>query len=299
MVSAVITGPRLSKQTLSRLPDTISGPGYDLDEVTIGQVHLGLGGFHRAHQAWCTDTVLAADPRWGISAFTWRNTALPASLAEQDCLYSLLAADQNSETVQVLGAIRRAHCATTDPDRFRADVACARTEVLTLTVTEKAYPRAADGCLDITDPAVAADLSEQRPHHSVVGLIVSAIAERARAGSGPLAVISCDNLRGNGEVLRRLVTGFVQAHQVSRGRRLYAWIADNVTFPSTVVDRIVPDPDPAAQRAVHRLAGVDDHAAVLTEPFFQWVVQDDFRGERPPWEHGGAVLVGDLHHSRN
>ncbi|UNB52061.1 mannitol dehydrogenase family protein [Mycolicibacterium sp. YH-1] len=285
---------RLSAGALADLPATVTPPGYDLGGVTVGQVHLGLGGFHRAHQAWCADAALNLDPRWAISAYTWRNTTLPRILADQDGLYTVTAADANSESVSVLGAIRFARCAGIDAAAFRTDVARPEVGVLTLTVTEKAYPRDRDGNLDLTDPAIAADLDDPQPGRSVVGLVAGALAERARAGSGPIAVISCDNLRGNGEVLARLVGDFVDTHPTLAAGGSRSWIDDHVSFPSTVVDRIVPDPDEEARRHVAQLAGIDDQAAVLTEPFLQWVIQDDFRGPRPPWEEVGAIVVDDV-----
>jgi fructuronate reductase len=294
MVTDVGTDARLSARVLRSLPDSVSTPGYDVAGVSVGQVHLGLGGFHRAHQAWCTEAVLRSDPRWAIAGYTWRNTLLPARLAEQDGLYTVAAVDGDSEAATVIGAVRRARCATTDISSFREDVARPSTTVLTLTVTEKAYPRDDDDHLDITDLAIAVDLGKEHPDHSVIGAVSSALSERARAGAGPIAVVSCDNLRGNGVLLGGLIADFVDSHSTFATRGLLRWIEDNVTFPSTVVDRIVPEPGPHARETVRRLAYVDDHAAVLTEPYLQWIIQDDFRGARPHWELGGAQLVDDV-----
>ncbi|MFQ6331758.1 mannitol dehydrogenase family protein [Nocardia sp. CWNU-33] len=288
------TGIRLSRHTLPELSTRADVPRYDLSDVTVGQVHLGLGGFHRAHQALCTDTALRADTRWGISAYTWRNTALPARLTVQDGLFSVLTSDPDSAEVRVLGAIRAARCAGTDANRFREEVAAATTSIVTLTVTEKAYPTTTDGELDFDHPAVAADLASGSPRESVIGLLTSALAERARNRGGPITILSCDNLRGNGSLLRRLVTGFAEAHPGYRQKGLSRWLADNVTFPSTVVDRIVPDPDQAIADRVNQLTGIHDRAAVLTEPYLQWIIQDDFAGPHPAWDMAGARFVDNV-----
>jgi fructuronate reductase len=269
-------------------------PPFAINEVEVGQVHLGLGGFHRAHQAAYTNAVLALDQRWGISAYTWSNQQLPRAMSAQDGLFCLVTAEEPA-SLQVIGAVRRSGCVATDAQRFVAEVASPTTHVITLTVTEKAHPLDQNtGQLDTSHAAVVSDLATDQPFNSVPGLLTWALHERARAGAGPLAVVSCDNLRDNGGVVERLVTGFAAAHRQYRPRGLASWITDHITFPRTVVDRIVPAPDAALTERVHALTGWHDAAAVMAEPYKQWVIEDRFNGPRPAWECAGATIVTDV-----
>lgn len=277
-----------------RLPGWVTLPDYDPEQIVIGQVHLGLGGFHRAHQAAYTDRILAGDPRWGISAYTWSNEDLPVKLTRQNGLYSLLTAQQQPQ-MRVVGALRSARSVRSSAPRFVQEVASSTTMIVTLTVTEKAYPVDPDtGGLDSRQPSVADDLANHEPRASVVGLLARGLAARAQSAAGGLAVVSCDNLRGNGDITRRLVTDFAAEHPAYRAMGLAAWITEHVTFPSTVVDRIVPSPDDALIARVHDMTGWRDEAPVLAEPYTQWVIQDSFPGPRPPWELAGVVIVDDV-----
>lgn len=279
---------------LARMPDGVAVPDYDPEQASVGQLHLGLGGFHRAHQAVYTDRILAEDPRWGISAYTWRNEHLPEALTRQNGLYGVLTAADQPE-LRIVGALRRARSVLGHAHRFAEELASPAVTVVTLTVTEKAYPTdPGTGGLDVRHAAVAGDLDSTHPRASVIGLLTRGLADRARRRGGPLAVISCDNLRDNGALTRRLVTEFAAAHPAYRAMGLASWIDEYVTFPSTVVDRIVPNPDGELRARVHRMTGWHDHAPVMAEPYMQWVVQDRFHGPRPPWERAGVLFVPDV-----
>ena len=178
-----------------------------------------------------------------------------------------------------------------EPDRLAALIAAPTTHVVTLTVTEKGYPRDADGGLRAGDPEIAADLAGGPPR-TAIGQLARGLALRAAGGeAGPLTVLSCDNLPRNGAVLERLVREFCER---SGGRR---WL--DARFPSSMVDRVVPATTPADLAAVADALGLDDRAAVVAEPFRQWVIEDGFAGPRPAWERAGAELVADARRTRS
>lgn len=256
-------------------------------------VHLGLGAFHRSHQAWYTQHAGDA-AEWGIAAFTGRRPDAATALAEQDGLYTLVERGDTSDTFEVLGSIVEAADGA-DGDRLTALIAAAPTAVVTLTITEAAYGLGPDGCLDISTPHVAADLQELqagatgRPA-TPVGRLVRALAERKRAGAGPLAVVCCDNLSNNGIVARNAVVGMAEAWNPE----LAAWIGNNISFVSSSVDRITPRTTEADVQAVRDACGYLDNSPVVAEPFRNWVLSGSFPAGRPRWEDAGAVFVDEI-----
>ena len=241
-------------------------------------MHLGLGAFHRAHQAWYTDR---ADAGWGIAAFTGRSPTAAEALAAQDGLYVLVERAADGDTATVVQSIVQAHDGG-DELAWRAAVADPAVTVLTLTVTEAGYAASA------TDDVAA--LRSGGGALTAPGRLVDGLRARRDAGVGPLAVVSCDNLPANGAVTERVVRGV--ARLVDPG--LDDWIARNVSFVSTMVDRITPattDDDRAVARA---LTGFADAVPVVTEPFSEWVLSGDFPAGRPPWERVGARFVADV-----
>lgn len=279
---------RLSRSALSTL-DGVRTPAYDVAGVRVGIVHLGVGAFHRAHQAVYTDAVLAADPSWGISGFTQRSATVRDQLAPQDGLYTVLERGTGAAPPRVIGALREVR--TPDEDGGpAARIADPQVRLVTLTVTEKGY-RFAGGRLDLSDPFIVADLATfpSPPTRSTVGRLVAGLELRRRADAGPISVLSCDNLPANGATLRGLVADFCAA--LPAGDRLMEWIAASVAFPSCVVDRIVPSTAGTDLAAVEQLLGVRDEGAVVAEPFSQWVVEDTFAAGRPAWD---AVFTADV-----
>ena len=260
----------------------------------VAAVHLGLGAFFRAHQA--AYTALAPDAeQWGFAAFTGRSPELAAQLAAQDGLYTLLQRGPDGDRATVVGSVARTHPGS-DTSAWLAACASSRVRVMTLTVTESAYRRSAAGGLDLAAEDVRADLAALRsgtpePCRTVPGRLVAGLAARARAGGGALAMVPCDNLPGNGTVVRRIVTEL--AGEVGDAD-LSAWIADRVSFVSTEVDRITPRTTAADVEAVRVLTGRDDGCPVVTEPFTEWTIAGDFPGGRPAWEAAGARLVDDV-----
>lgn len=296
VMSTPAPAPRLSLGTLDAV-DAGHRPRVDPRALGVGVVHLGIGAFHRAHQAVYTeDAVAAAGGDWGICGVTQRSRSVVEQLGPQDGLYTVLAHDAGGSSARVVGAVRELLFAGEEPGRLRALIAAPTTRLVTLTVTEKGYRHdPATGRLRRADPDVAADLdgwATARPPRTVVGQLVAGLAARRAADAGPVTLLSCDNLPANGAVLRGLVGDFCAA--LPDGDGLREWIAASVRFPSSMVDRIVPATTPADRDQVQRLLGLRDEGVVVTEPFRQWVVEDDFAAGRPAWERAGAVLTADV-----
>jgi fructuronate reductase len=229
------------------------------------------------------------DMRWGITAVAPRSIDIVRALAEQDCLYSVTSLDGDGDHTNVVGALAAVRHAASDPPAIVALLADPAVRIVTLTVTEKAYQLdPATGRLR-ADADLTADLCSDRPPATVPGLVVRGLRERARAGAGPIALVSCDNLPSNGERLRGLVTQSFALAGADAG-----WIVANVTFPSTMVDRIVPATTDETLARAERALGVTDAAAVAAEPFMQWVIEDAFPAGRPAWEAAGAILTDDV-----
>ncbi len=281
----------LNLATLLSLPPQVARPAYDLGGIGVGIIHLGLGAFHRAHQAVYTDQVLAADPRWGICGVSLKTPRTIGALAAQDGLYTLLTREGDEASARVIGALRETRFAGTDRDGLIARFADPRIAVVTATVTEKGYCHdPASGELDIGHPDIAYDLAHPEAPESALGILVAGLAARKAAKGNGLSFVCCDNLPHNGRLVQRLVAAFAER----RDPTLAAWIGDQVAFPSTMVDRIVPATTPADLADAARLLGVVDAAPVTAESFGQWVIEDRFAGARPAWEAAGAQLVTDV-----
>jgi fructuronate reductase len=255
--------------------------------------HLGLGNFFRAHQAWYTASAPDAGA-WGIAAFTGRSRALADRLTAQDGLYTLVVRGPSKDEFEVVGSIAAAY-AGTDADAWLATIADPDVAILTLTVTEAGYLRGPDGAVDADDPGVRADLAVLRGEtegaaSTVPGRIVAGLAARRSAGAGPIAVVSCDNLPENGAVAARVTTGLATLADPG----LAGWITENVSFVTTMVDRITPATTDDDIRSVAAATGRDDAAPVVTEPFSEWVLSGDFPAGRPRWEAAGARFVTDI-----
>lgn len=251
---------------------------------STGIVHFGLGAFARVHQAVYTEDAMrvTGDRSWGIIGVSSR---MGPVLAPQDHLYTVVERGEGAAPPRVVGALTGVVPGTDVPDLL----ARPSIRVVTLTVTEKGYRHdPATGRLDLADPEIAADLTGKQSK-TVVGQLVHGL--RRRMGGPPLTVVSCDNLPGNGRFLRELVRSFCQAAELSA---LGEWIEDNVRFPGTMVDRIAPAPTEADLAEAEHQLGYRDEALVVTEPFRQWVIEDDFAIERPAWDRAGAVLTTDV-----
>jgi fructuronate reductase len=284
--------PRLSLATLEHLPRDLA-PRVDPRAVPVGIVHLGIGAFHRAHQAVYTeDAIAAGGGDWAICGVSQRSPAVVEQLAPQDGLYTLARRDGAGERLRVIGAVRELRWAQADSDRVLERIAAPATRMLTLTVTEKGYHHdPATNRLRLDSPEVAADLADGGSR-TVVGQVVRGLARRRETDGGPITVLCCDNLPDNGHVVRALVCDFVAHSPHADG--LAAWIEANVRFPSTMVDRITPSTTDDDRARIAAELGLRDDGAVVTEPFTQWVIEDDFAAGRPAWERAGAIMTGDV-----
>jgi fructuronate reductase len=268
-------------------------PGIPAAPIRI--VHVGLGSFHRAHQAWYTD---AADPagEWGIAAFTGRGPRQATVLAEQDGLYTLLERSADGDAATVVRSIVEAADGA-DLERFTELVAAPTTALLTITITEAGYRLRPDGAPDLDDPEVAADLAtlaarteHSRPPVTALGRILAGLRARQHAGSGPIAIVPCDNLPGNGALVRNALVAL--ADRVDPD--LAEWIAASVAVVSTSVDRIAPAPTDDDRAIASAFIGLRDEATVVAEPFTDWVLSGSFPAGRPAWERAGARFVDDI-----
>jgi len=282
--------PRLTQAAL--LPPDVVRPTYDRAALRPGIVHIGLGAFHRAHQAVYTDAALAAHfGPWGIIGVNLRSVEGTRALSEQDGLYSVVTRSADGDRVQVVGALVEVLAAANQRAEVLDRLADAATRIVTLTVTEKAYgidPKT--GGLDLDHPAIAADLAAPTEPVGVIGLLVEGLARRYAAGIPPFTVLCCDNLPENGHIVRRLVLAMAER----RDPAIAGWIAALGAFPSSMVDRIVPAATDETRRRAAELLGHDDQMALETERFIQWVVEDRFVDGRPAWEAGGALFVADV-----
>jgi fructuronate reductase len=256
-------------------------------------IHLGLGNFFRAHQAWYTAHAEDSDA-WGIAAFTGRGPTMADTLSAQDGLYTLLTRAPAGDEFETVRALSHSHRAD-DIESWLALFASPSVAAVTLTVTEAGYLRGADGGLDHTNPAVAADISALRADErtggtTAVARLVAGLAARRSAGTGPIALVPCDNLPGNGAVLARLVREF--AEYTLPG--LNGWIDSHVCFVTSAVDRITPATTSQDVAVVESELGYLDAAPVVTEPFREWVLCGDFPAGRPRWESSGAIFTADI-----
>jgi fructuronate reductase len=287
--------PALGRLGLHALPGLAAEvrPRVDPRSLRIRIVHLGIGAFHRAHQAVFTeDAVAAAGGDWGICGVTQRSAGVVDQLAPQDGLYTVAVHGGDGERLQVIGSVRELRWALTDGEALARRLATPETAVITLTVTEKGYHHdPATNRLRLDSPAIMADLSDRRGR-TVVGQLVEGLDRRRRDSGAPVTVLCCDNLPDNGNVVGGLVREFA-AHR-DRDDGLLAWIEGNVSFPGTMVDRIVPATTADDRARVAAALGVTDEGVVITEPFSQWIIEDDFAAERPAWEQAGAVLTTDV-----
>ncbi|MGO2539746.1 MAG: mannitol dehydrogenase family protein [Specibacter sp.] len=274
-------------------------------------VHLGLGAFHRAHQAWYTQH--ASDgAQWGIAAFTGRRPDAATALAAQDGLYTLIERGESGDSFELMSSIVEAHDGA-DMAALSRLVAAPTTALVTLTITEAAYNLAADGTLDLANPAVQADIDVLRAMTAsssvpvpddvghptaaatAAGRLVQALAARRSAGTGPIAVVSCDNLANNATAARAAIGGLADVVDPGLG----AWVAENVSFVGTSIDRITPRTTSAEIALVEAECGYADSSPVVTEPFSDWVLSGDFPAGRPDWASAGAVFVDEIEHFEN
>ena len=284
-----------------RVPVGIDAP---VMPTAVGIVHLGIGAFHRAHQAVYTEraAIATGDTSWGILGVTQRSAKVRDQLRPQGGVYAVLTAGEQESSIELIGSVVDVAYPAEETERLLAALAAPSTHVVTLTITEKGYARRPGGSLDAD--AVAGDLAALRadlqagepvrPATSAIGLLVRGLAARAPSGA-PITILTCDNMVDNGRVLERLVR---EAADVglpgAEGDVLRGFLDAHVTFPCSMVDRIVPATTPEQRDQVGQALGARDEGLVVGEPFAQWVIEDRFAGPRPAWEAAGATLTKDV-----
>ena len=286
----------LTMASLSSLDPAVAVPGYDRSTVRAGIVHLGVGAFHRAHQALYLDRLMndgkALD--WGIVGVGVLpgDARMRDALHAQDCLYTLVEkSPDGSQQARVIGSIVEYLLAPDDPEAVVERMADPAIRIVSLTVTEGGYNfHAVTGEFQADDPGVVHDLEPGAAPKTTFGLVVEALDRRRQRGVPPFTVLSCDNIQGNGDAARRSFTAYARL----KDPKLGGWVEQEVRFPNCMVDRITPVTTDDDRAALAEKFGVEDRWPVVCEPFTQWVLEDSFSIGRPPVEDAGAQVVADV-----
>jgi mannitol 2-dehydrogenase len=286
----------LTEETLARLNPGVSGPQYDRRQVTTGIVHIGVGNFHRSHQAMYIDTLMngGAAMDWGICGIGLQpaNASMRDVMAAQDGLYTLvLRQSDGTWEARVIGSIVEYLFAPGHPEAAIEKLAAPATRIVSLTITEGGYNLdAVTGEFHASDESVVADLRPGAVPQTVFGMVTEALARRRERGIPAFSIVSCDNIQGNGHVSQRAFTAFARL----RDPELASWMTRYVRFPNCMVDRITPQTTEADRAELSRRFGIEDQWPVLCEPFTQWVLEDNFSDGRPPLEDVGVQIVSDV-----
>jgi mannitol 2-dehydrogenase len=291
-----VTAQPLNAETLTYWRGRLPAPTYNRDRVTTGIVHVGVGGFHRAHQAAYLDRLMnrGEAPDWGICGVGVMpaDRAMKDALTAQDGLYTLvLKHSDGTWEPRIIGSITRYLFAPDDPEAVIETMAAPSTRIVSLTVTEGGYNISdVTGEFDAANPQVVRDLQPGAVPRTVFGLVTEALRRRGQRGLAPFTVMSCDNLPGNGDLAKGAFTAFARL----RDPGLAGWVEREARFPNSMVDRITPATTTADRAGLTTRFGIADRWPVVCEPFTQWVLQDAFASGRPPYEQAGVHVVGDV-----
>lgn len=281
----------LSDHTLASLSRRVAAPTYDRQALRPSIVHIGVGGFHRAHQAMYLEALArSGNLQWGETGVGLNSPAMRAALRPQDCLYTVVERTSGAESATVVGVMKDYLFAPEDPQAVLGRLADPATRIVTLTITGDGYNLDSNGDFRADEQVVRDDARRLDCPSTWFGYVVAAAARRRAAGLGGLTVLSCDNLANSGAAAETAVVSFARTVDETLAR----WIEHNVSFPNSMVDRITPASDDGTARLVRTRFGVVDRAPVITEPFTQWVVEDDFANGRPPLEDVGVRFVSDV-----
>ncbi|OAT54594.1 D-mannonate oxidoreductase [Kluyvera georgiana ATCC 51603] len=276
------------------LPANVQLPQYDRQQLRSRIVHFGFGAFHRAHQALLTNRVLNQHGGdWGICEISlFSGDQLMSQLRQQDHLFTVMEKSAAGNQPIIIGAVKECLNARLDSLAAIIEKFCEpQVAIVSLTITEKGYCiDPATGHLDLTQPRIVHDLQSPDEPHSAPGILVEALHRRRERGLPAFTVLSCDNIPDNGHVVKNAVLDMA----AKRDPQLASWIAEHVSFPGTMVDRIVPAATDASLAEITRELGVEDPCAISCEPFIQWVIEDNFVAGRPDWGSVGAQLVDDV-----
>ena len=276
------------------LPAQVQQPRYDRQQLRSRIVHFGFGAFHRAHQALLTNRVLnEKGGDWGICEISlFSGDVLMSQLRAQDHLFTVLEKGAEGNEAIIVGAVHECLNAKLDSLPAIIEKFCEpQVAIVSLTITEKGYCiDPATGKLDLHNARIIHDLENPSEPHSAPGILVEALHRRRERGLPAFTVLSCDNIPDNGHVVKNAVLGMAQ----KRSAALSEWIDSHVSFPGTMVDRIVPAATDETLAEITRELGVEDPCAISCEPFIQWVVEDNFVAGRPEWEVAGVQMVQDV-----
>lgn len=276
--------------------NTVKNFAYDRESVTTGIAHIGVGNFHRAHEAYYTNLLLehADQQEWGICgiALLPSDEKLVEALRGQQGAYTLTVCgrDGHDEALRI-GSLVELLWGIENPDAVIDKLADPSVKVITMTITEGGYNiDKSTGEFILTDEGVQHDLARPESPHTVFGFVAAGLRRRMERASGPVTILSCDNLQHNGDTARRAFTSFVEAQDPT----LAAWASVNVTFPNSMVDRITPAVRAEDRARLNAANGTDDAAPVYCEDYIQWVIEDNFAAGRPAWERVGAEFTDDV-----
>ena len=286
---------QLNQANLPLLDKTMAVPRYDRRQVGQSMVHIGVGGFHRSHQAVYAENLFhqGEDLRWGLCGLGLlpQDARMRDALRSQDCLYTLVERGAAGDNARVVGSIVNYLFAPDGREAALEKLAAPETKIVTLTITEGGYYlQAGTGRPDTGHPDLRHDLAHPGEPSCSFGFLLEALDRRRRRAQAPFTVMSCDNIQGNGDVSKRVLMALAEL----RNPALARWMADHCAFPNSMVDRITPATTEEHRALVRDKFGIDDGWPVTAEPFKQWVIEDHFVQGRPRWENAGAQMTGDV-----
>jgi mannitol 2-dehydrogenase len=287
---------KLNAKSLSLFPGNVAIPAYDRSKLKTGIVHIGIGGFHRAHQAFYTDQILHNTDitEWGICGIALLDSdrRMIETLVSQDGLYTLLITEPDGTLkARIIGSITEYHFAPENQEAVLEKMAGPEVKIITLTITEGGYNfNSASGEFRLEEPSVQKDLYNPGKPITVFGYLAQALKRRRDRGIRGLTIQSCDNIQHNGDVMKKMLLAYVQAAEPG----LTGWIRNEVTFPNSMIDRITPVTTQADREKIRTAYGIEDAWPVVCEPFIQWVIEDKYANGRPAWETVGVMLVKDV-----
>jgi mannitol 2-dehydrogenase len=286
---------QLNSATLGQLPDFVRVPRYERSALAKSIVHIGVGGFFRAHQAEYLDELLhqPGSEEWGYVGvgLLQHDERIRDAMRAQDCLFTLVERGAKGEHARIIGSIGSFLHGPENPIAVLEAMASPECRIVSLTITEGGYyVNSGTGEFDAEHPDIQRDLANPGSPSCSFGYLVEALDRRRKRALPPFTVMSCDNMQSNGDVTRKMLTAFARL----RDPELGAWVEENVAFPNAMVDRITPATTDEHRALVRETFGIDDAWPVMTEPFKQWVIEDHFPQGRPAWEKVGAQMVGDV-----
>ena len=285
----------LTGATLDRFSASVQTPQYDRKHLPHGIVHIGVGGFHRAHQAVYLDDLLHLPgmTEWSICGICLlpRDQKMYDIMQKQDCLYSVVTQSRTENTARIIGSITNILFAPENPQAVIEKMASPECHIVSLTITEGGYYiNAGTGEFDAQHPDIQYELAHPDQPKSVFGFLANALERRWKQGFLPFTLMSCDNIQSNGDVLKKMFLAFINLREPVLGQ----WLAEKGAFPNSMVDRITPATTDEHRAMVQTTFGIDDGWPVVSEPFKQWVIEDHFCNGRPAWELVGAQMTQEV-----